>query len=291
MGLVKFINNIKENTKVNCEPVKIEIKEDARPYATPVARRVPIPLMQKVEADLKRMKETGVIEGISEPTEWVSPIVPAVQPNGQVRICVDLKKLNENVEREIYIIPTIDDIIHKVKDSKVFSKLDAASGYHQIPLDEASAKLTTFITPYGRFYFKRLPFGISSGPEIFQRLMIEILKDKEGVVCYFDDILIHTADEESHRQLLMIVKDKLQEAGLKLNEQKCTYLKKEIKFLGHIISPNGVKPDRKSGSHKEHARAYQCSRTQKIPRNGSVSGKIHRQSSNYSQASQLTFAE
>ena len=117
------------------------------------------------------MKETGVLEGISEPTEWVSPIVPVVKPNGQIRICVDVMKLNQNVERERYIIPTIDDIIHKVKDSKVFSKLDAASGYHQIPLDEASAKLTTFITPFGRFYFKRVPFGISSGPEIFQRLL------------------------------------------------------------------------------------------------------------------------
>ena len=121
--------------------------------------------------------------------------------------------------------------------------MDVASGYHQIPLDEASAKLTTFITPFGRFYFKRLPFGISSGPEIFQRLMTEILKEIEGVVCYFDDILIHTADEESHRHLLKRVKDKLKEAGLKLNEQKCTNFKKEIKFLGHIISPDGVKPD------------------------------------------------
>ena len=243
MGLVKLINNIKEYPKVNCEPVKIKIKEDARPYATPVARRVSIPLMQKVEAELKRMKETGVIKGISEPTEWVSPIVPVVKPNGQVRICVDLKKLNQNVEIESYIIPTIDDIILKVRYSKVFSKLDAASGYHQIPLHEASAKLTTFITSFGRFYFKRIPFGISSGPEIFQRLMTEILKEIEGVVCYFDDILIHTADEESHRHLLKRVKDKLQEAGLKLNGQKCTYFKKEIKFLGHIISPDGVKPD------------------------------------------------
>ena len=154
--------------------------------------------------------------------------------------------------RERYIIPTIDDIIHKVKDSKVFSKLDAASGYHQIPLDEASAKLTTFITPFGRFYFKRLPFGISSGPEIFQRLMTEILKEIKGVVCYFDDILIHTAHEESHRHLLNRVKDKLQEAGLKLNEQKFTYFKKEIKFLGHIISPDGVKPDQEKVEAKKN---------------------------------------
>ena len=75
--------------------------------------------------------------------------------------------------------------------------------------------------------------------------MTEILKEIEGVVCYFDDILIHTADEESHRHLLKRVKDKLQEAGLKLNKQKCTYFKKEIKFLGHIISPDGIKQIKK----------------------------------------------
>ena len=103
-------------------------------------------------------------------------MVPVIKPSGKVRTCVGyLKKLNENVERETYIMPTMDDIIYKFKDSRVFSKLNAAAGYHQIPLEKESSKLTTFITPMGRYNFKRLPFVIFSGPEIFQKLMEKLL--------------------------------------------------------------------------------------------------------------------
>ena len=243
MGLVKLVNSVKTFSKVQCDPVKIKLKPNTQPFAVPVARRVPIPLMEKVEKELQRMKETDIIEEINDPTDWVSPMVPVVKPSGEVRICVDLKKLNENVERERYIMPTMDDIIYKLKDSGVFSKLDAASGYHQIPLEQESAKLTTFITPMGRYYFKRLPFGISSGPEIFQKIMEKILTNIEGVICYMDDILVHSKDENSHTSTLLKVKEKLQEAGLQLNEEKCAYHQKELKFLGHIVSQHGVRPD------------------------------------------------
>ena len=170
-------------------------------------------------------------------------MVPVVKPNGSIRICVDLKRLNNEIEREKYPIPTVEDIVHKLNKSSVFSKLDAKSGFHQIPLDESSAKLTTFITPFGRFYFNRLPFGISSAPEIFQRIMENIVGDIDGVICYFDDILIHTKTEKEHKLLLDKVKSKLTEAGLELNEEKCEYFKAEINFLGHIVSQNGMRPD------------------------------------------------
>ena len=134
---------------------------------------------------------------------------------------VYLKKLNENVERETYIMPTMDDIIYKFKDSRVFSKLNAAAGYHQIPLEKESSKLTTFITPMGRYNFKRLPFVIFSGPEIFQKLMEKLLINIEGVICYMDDILVHSKDENSHTSTLLKVKEMLQEVGLQLNEEKC----------------------------------------------------------------------
>lgn len=243
MGLVRMVDSVGTFGKVNCQPVKIKLKEDARPHAIAVARRVPIPLMVKVEKELQRMKENDIIEEINEPTDWVSPMVVVPKSSGQVRICVDLKKLNASVERERYIIPTMDDIIHKLENSKVFSKLDAASGYWQIPLDRESAKLTTFLTPVGRFFFKRLPFGISSAPEIFQKIMEGILGNMDGVICYFDDILIHTEDETSHRTKLIQVKEKLQKAGLLLNEEKCAYFQSEVKFLGHIVSAAGVRPD------------------------------------------------
>ena len=95
-----------------------------------------------------------MIEEITEATEWVSPMVPVVKPSGEIRICVDLKKLNQVIKRERYIIPAVDDVIHQLRGSSVFSKLDSASGFWQILLELPTAKLTTFITPFGRFFFK-----------------------------------------------------------------------------------------------------------------------------------------
>ena len=170
-------------------------------------------------------------------------MVPVVKPSGEIRICVDLKKLNQAVKRERYIIPAVDDVIHQLRGSSVFSKLDAASGFWQILLELPTAKLTTFITPFGRLFFKRVPFGISSAPEIFQRTMIKILAGIDGVICYFDHILCHTSTTEEHERFLVRVKQRLSEVGLQLNNKKCEYLRSEINFLGHIISENGVRPD------------------------------------------------
>ena len=241
MNLVKRVGSV--FAEVKCEPLKIKLKSDARPYNVTTARRIPILLLGKVEKELKRMKDNGVIEEVTEPTEWVSPIVPVLKPSGDVRICVDLKKLNQSVERERYVIPTVDEIVHQLRGSSVFSKLDAASGFWQIPLDPETAKLTTFITPFGRYFMKRLPFGISSAPEIFQRTMTELLRGIDGVICYFDDILCHTYTMEEHKLLLGRVFKRLKEAGLQLNPENCEYRKSEITFLGHIISKDGVHAD------------------------------------------------
>ena len=103
-------------------------------------------------------------------------MVPVIKPTGRIRICVDLTKLNENVKREKFVLPTVDSILHKLAGSSVYAMLDSASGFWQIALEEESSKLTTFITPNGRYCFKRLPFGITSAPEIFQRKMQELLQ-------------------------------------------------------------------------------------------------------------------
>ena len=153
-------------------------------------------------------------------------------------------KLNQAERRERYVIPTVDDVIHQVKGSSVFSKLDAASGFWQISLDRETEKLTTFVTPFGRYFFTHLPFGISLAPEIFQRIMNEIISDIKGIICYFINILCHdSATTEKHTLLLNQVKKRLQDIGLQLNNDKCEYYKSEIHFLGHVINKDGVKPD------------------------------------------------
>ncbi|RXN22487.1 Transposon Ty3-I Gag-Pol poly [Labeo rohita] len=224
------------------EPVKIELKENARPYSITTPRRIPIPLVPKVEEELRRMKCLGIIESVTEPTEWVAPMVPVVKPSGNIRICVDLKRLKKSVQREKFILPTLDDILHRLAGSTVFSSLDAASGFWQIPLDEKSARLTMFITPLGRFCFKRLPFGITSAPEIFQRKMCELLRDHEGTIVYMDDILVSGSTMEEHDKRLSMVLHTIQRSGLKLNQQKCKLRERELNFLGYRISGDGISP-------------------------------------------------
>ena len=117
-----------------------------------------------------------------------------------MRICVDYGKLNESVQREHYHLPTAEEIFAKMKGAKYFSTLDAAAGFWQIPLDPTSSPLTTFITPFGRFRFKRLPFGLSSGPEVFHRTMHHILSGLEGVDCFIDNVIIWGSTREEHDQ-------------------------------------------------------------------------------------------
>ena len=131
-------------------------------------------------------------------------VVP--KANGQVRIYVDLTKLNENVCRERHILPSVEQVLAQIGDAKHFSKLDANSGFWQIELDKQSSKLTTFITPFGRFRFNRLPFGTTSAPEHFERRMLKLLQGIEGVVVPVDDTLIagKTKEEHDHRLIQIL---------------------------------------------------------------------------------------
>ena len=247
MGLIVKVDEFEEVFGdigcLNTEPVQIILQDGAEPYALSVARRIPIPLESKVKEELDRLQVAGVIEPITKPTAWCAPMVPVLKKSGKVRLCVDLKKLNKAVQREKFILPTLQDVTSKLSGARVFTSLDAASGFYQIPLDKNSQELTTFITPFGRYCFRRLPFGITSAPEIFMRKMSQLFEGVEGVFCYMDDILIYGKDMKEHDERLSAVMNIVISSGLKLNESKCLFRQPELKFLGHTFTANGVVAD------------------------------------------------
>ena len=248
MSLITRIDSIKDacngSGRVKLRnPVDIKLRADIEPYSIKTPRRIAIPLMPKVETELKRMESRDIIVKVEEPTDWCSPIVPIPKSSGDVRICVDLKRLNAAVRRERYILPTAADLFHQLRGSTVFSTLDAESGYWQFPLTEAASKLTTFITPFGRYRFKRLPFGISSASEIFQREMMTLLDGLDGVIVYQDDVLVHGTTVKQHDDRLDAVLNRIIASGLRLNENKCKIRQNSLAFLGHIIDKDGCRPD------------------------------------------------
>ena len=165
------------------------------------------------------------------------------KPSGDVRICVDLKPLNEGVLREFNPLPKVEETLAQLTGATIFSKLDANSGFWQIPLARKSRLLTTFITPFGRYYFNKLPFGISSAPELFQKRMNAILSGLEGVLCWMDDVLVFGRDQEEHDKRLRTALQHLESAGVTLNPKKCEFSKGSLKFLGHIINKKGISAD------------------------------------------------
>lgn len=221
---------------------KIMLTEGAVPCALSAPRRVPLPLVEKVRLELCRMEEMGVIRRIKEPTAWCAGMVVVPKSYGSIRICVDLTRLNENVCRERHILPAVDDTLAQLEGAAIFSKLDATSGFWQIPLHKDSEPLKMFITPFGRYCFRRLPFGISSAPEHFQLRISQIISGITGVLCHADDILVFGKDKKEHDGRLCEVLKKFEKVGLTLND-KCVFAVKRVKFLGHTISTQGIEAD------------------------------------------------
>ena len=189
------------------------------------------------------MGQLDVIEPIVEQTEWCSRIVVVPKADGRVRICVDLTRLNNAVCQEVYQMPTVEETLGSLTEGLVFSELDANSGFHQIVLKPENAGLTTFITPFGRYMFKRLPFGISLAPEYFQKRMDIELSGIEGVKCRMDDILVIVRDQAEHDLRLKQVLDRLVERKLTLNLEKCLFSQTRLQYLGQIIDSEGVRKD------------------------------------------------
>ncbi|XP_046863284.1 uncharacterized protein K02A2.6-like [Xenia sp. Carnegie-2017] len=221
----------------------IKLKPGAIPFALTTPRRIPLTMTKKVRDELTRMEKLGVISKVNIPTDWCAGMVVVPKADGKIRICVDFTKLNEWVLREIYPLPKIESLLAEIRGSKYFSKLDCNSGFWQEKLEQNSRLLTTFITPFGRFCFNRMPFGIKSAPEHFQKRMKQLLEKQDGQVSIIDDVLVNGKTKNEHDSRLKAVLKKFDNAGITLNPEKCEFAKKMVKFAGNIVSEDGIQVD------------------------------------------------
>ena len=200
-------------------------------------------MLDKVKEEILRMERLWVIQKVDQPSEWCHPIVIVGKPNNKIRLCIDLTKLNLGVKREFYQLESVEESISKLgTNCKVMSKLDANSGYWQVPLNEQSQLLTTFITPIGRYCCTRGPFGLSSMQEIFNKKIDYIIDGLEGVVKSTDDFLVFGKDKTEHDKRLRTLLERLKANHVTLNKDKCEFNKSEVEFIGHKVNGNGVKP-------------------------------------------------
>lgn len=185
--------------------VRFQVNPDVKPVNLRV-RRVPVALQSSVKEKLNELLGKDIIERVEGYSEWCSPIVTTFKDNGELRLCIDMRQVNKAIRREHFPLPRFDDMMPRLDGAKIFSKLDIKSAFHQYLLDETSRIMTTFITPWGRFRYKRLVFGVTCAPEIFQRIMTDILVECKNVIVFIDDILIYATSKQEHDECLRRVK-------------------------------------------------------------------------------------
>ena len=205
-------------------------------------RRQPVALKARIIRKLQEMEFSGHITKVERPTEWVSSMTVALRGD-KVRICLDPSDLNKAIQREHYPMKTVEEIAAEVPGATIFSTLDAKNGFMQIKLDEASSFLTTFNTPVGRYRWLRLPFGVSCAPEVYQRIMDNMLEGIQGAHAVIDDILIAGRDLEEHDHILRQVVERATNHNLKLNLEKTRLRQSSVSYVGHIISKEGLQAD------------------------------------------------
>ena len=207
-------------------------------------RREPFSLRPQIVQMVEDMLSQGIIRPSSSP--WSSPVVLVKKKDNSYRFCVDYRRLNAITRRDVFPLPRIDDLIDRLGGAQFFSCLDEASGYWQIPMSPQSRPKTAFITHHGLFEFNVMPFGLCNAPATFQRAMQVILAGLEEICgVYLDDIIVFSNSVEEHFQNLDQVFNRLTEAGLKLKPQKCKFMSREVPYLGHMISTDGVSPDKR----------------------------------------------
>lgn len=243
------IFHLPDDTLTATETVKhkIPLVENTPPvFVKPY--RLPEHQKTEINKEISKMLDDGIIRNSKSP--YNSPLLivskkPDKDGNKRFRIVVDFRKLNDCTISDAFPLPNISEIFDQLGSSKYFSVIDLANGFHQVLLNEESKHLTAFSTPTGHYEYNRLPMGLKGSPATFQRLLNCVLSGLQGLKClvYLDDIVIFGSSLKQHNERLIDVFDRLREHKLRLKPDKCQFLRKEVAYLGHLVSDDGIKPD------------------------------------------------
>ena len=216
------------------EVAKLDIVTgDARPIAS-TPYRVPDKLKKEVRQEVDKLVDLGVV--VESVSPWASPIVPVPKKDGSLRLCVDYRRLNKVTQGDPYYMSTLDEIVERVGESRCFSKLDLSKGFYQIPVGEDSIDKTAFVTPFGKYAFTRMPFGLKNAPSIFQRTMEVVLRSCYLFAApYIDDVVVFSENGEKHLEHLKEVLEAFRKFGLTVKLDKCSFGKRRLEYLGHMI--------------------------------------------------------
>ena len=232
------------------KPVSIVLDEGAMPVSKK-PYRIPEAIREQVKEAVDVLVKNDWVEPIE--SAWGSPIVPVRKPDGSIRLCVNYKEVNDKTRQIQFPIPHFEDLVGEVGKAEVLSKIDLTKGYYQVPLKAESRDVTSFVTPWGCFRFKVLPFGLKNAPAIFQRIMEQILRECKGwSVVYIDDILVYSDKNEDHEKLVQCVLEVISRSGM-----KCDWAKEFVEFLGHVIGRGQISvPEARVQALKEYRKPW-----------------------------------
>ena len=239
---IKYDDIFKGRGKLKHYTAKLYVKPNAVPVYQKM-RRHPYHIREAIRKEIYRLEKEGVIEKVNGPQEWASNLVVTPKKNGDVRLCLDARLVNTVIEREKHPIPTLESIVDDMNGSIYFSKLDMKEAYNQIELAEQSRYLTNFHTDEGLMRYTRLCYGINNAFEQFQKGLDQNIGKIKNVKFISDDLIIYTKTIKEHTKTLEKVFSKIKELNLRLNKEKCVFIKRKLSFFGIVLSEEGVTPD------------------------------------------------
>jgi hypothetical protein len=221
----------------------IDFSINLMPGAAPVSKapyRMSTPEMKELQLQLEELLKKGYIRPSVSP--WGAQVIFMKKKDGTLRLCIDFRQLNKVIVKNKYPLPRIDDLFDQLKDAKIFSKIDLRSGYHQVRIKDEDISETAFRTRYGHYEFTVVSFGLSNVPVVFMCLMNGVFRNylDKFVIVFLDDILVYSKTEEEHEQHLRMVLQVLREHQLYAKLSKCSFYQRQIHYLGHIISEEGI---------------------------------------------------